>query len=361
MIFHHPSVWLLLLLLTLPLLGWRMRRTRSALPHSTTAFLTAARGGLASWRWIVPAMRFAAMALLIVSVARPQIPDEHTRVYAEGIAIQLVIDRSGSMLGLDFEKDNKPISRLTAVKEVVEQFIAGGEELPGRPNDLIGLITFATYPDSVCPLTLDHGHLVNSVRQVEVSEDDRNRATAIGDAIALGVERIRGLDRRTDLLQQQRIKSRIMILLTDGENTHGDIEPITAARMAETFDIRIYTIGAATERTLVPIPDVNPFTGQRVIRQARLNFDEATLKQIAEITGGEYFRATDSESLREIYGLIDELERTEVQQRRYLDYLELAVQPLELNGVSMPPLLVFVLVLLAMEATLASTRFRRIP
>lgn len=359
MIFQQPSVWFLLLLLALPLLWWRSRRARSAMPFSSTAGVESVPPSWAVYaRWIVPVLRYAALILLIIAVARPQKANERTPIFTEGIAIQLVIDRSGSMLAMDFEKNGEPVDRLTAVKDVVDEFIQGGDDLPGRPNDLVGLIVFGTFADSVCPLTLDHTHLVQTVESVEVPDEDDERGTAIGDAIALGVERIRGLEKRRDIKQDMGIKSRVMILLTDGQNTSGDIDPMTAAEMAKAFDIKIYTIGAGTDRAFAPMPSRDPFTGRTVYRPMPVSIDEATLKQIAQLTGGEYFRATDSNSLKDIYEVIDRLERTEIEQRRYMDYRELAVQSIDLNGLNFPPVLLMVLVLLGVETALASTRFR---
>lgn len=362
MTLHQPSAWLLLALLLLPVLWWRARRTEASLPFSNIMPLSKVAPSMwERFRWIVPATRFIAVSLLIVALARPQLADERTPIRTQGIAIQLLIDRSGSMQAMDFEADSQRVDRLSAVKVVVEEFVVGGDELPGRPHDLIGVIAFATYADSICPLTLDHAHLIDTVRQIEVPSDESNRATAIGDAIALGVERIRGLERRTDIRDAQGIKSRVMILLTDGENNAGDIDPITAARMAEAFDIRVYTIGAGTERAYAPIPTTDPFSGRTVMRNVRVSIDEDTLKEIAQITGGQYFRATDSSSLEEIYANIDELERTEIEQQRYYDYRELAVQPIPLNGVDLPPLLAVVLVLIGIEVLLRTTRFLTIP
>ncbi len=362
MTFHHPSIWFLLGLLLLPLLWWRMTRSQPAMSYSSIAPLQKIQPGIAvHLRWIIPIIRIAALGLLIVALARPQKTNERAPIISEGIAIELIIDKSGSMKAMDFELDGERVDRLAAVKNVVEEFVVGGEDLPGRHNDLIGVISFATYADSSCPLTLDHAHLIETVKQVEVPALESERATAIGDAIALGVERIQGLQRRTDLGQDQRITSRVMILLTDGENTAGDIDPILAAQMAEAFDIRIYTIGAGSDRSVAPVPTQDPFTGRTVLRNMRVSIDEDMLREIAKTTGGRYFRATDSESLREIYAMIDDLERTEIQQLRYFDYRELAVRSIPVNGFNLPSLLAMVVVLLAAETALRSTRLQTIP
>jgi len=364
MTFHHPSVWFLLLLLLLPLLWWRWwgGRRRAAVSFSSLQPLARIP---ATWamrlRWIVPALRSAILVLLIMCLARPQKADERTRVFTEGIAIQLIVDRSGSMRAMDFLVDQRRVSRMDVVKTVVEDFVTGGEELPGRPDDLIGLITFASFADSLCPLTLDHGHLVDAVRRTGVAGEAEGQATAIGDAIALGVERMRGLEQRADLRAGPLIRSKIMILLTDGEQNAGDIDPITAAEMAAAFDIRIYAIGAGTDSARAPILVTDPFTGRQMMDSVPVSIDEETLKRIAEITGGQYFRATDRQSLQDVYARIDELERTEIEQRRYTRYTELAVEPTRLAGLPVPPLLRLVLLLLVAEVLLANTRFRSLP
>ncbi|MDY7110087.1 MAG: VWA domain-containing protein [Planctomycetota bacterium] len=364
MTFHHPSVWFLLLLLILPLLWWRWSggRRRAAVTFSSLAPVEAIRP---SWavrlRWLVHALRSVVLIGLIVVLARPQRADERTRIFTEGIAIQLVVDRSGSMRAMDFRIDGRRVTRMEAVRDVIRDFIEGGEDLPGRPDDLIGLITFASWADSLCPLTLDHAHLADAVAQTDIASEQEGRETAIGDAIALGVERMQGLEQRPDLHAGPAIKSRVMILLTDGEHNAGDIDPLTAAEMAAAFDIRIYTIGAGTDRASAPIMVTDPFTGRDVMRHVRVSIDEETLKRIADLTGGQYFRATDENSLRGIYARIDELERTEIEQRKYTRYKELSVEPVRLGGFPVPPLVIVVLVVLALEVLLANTRFRTLP
>jgi len=362
MTFHQPSAWLLLLVLALPFIWWQQRggRRRGALAFSSIGPLVAAGGSWAvSLHRVVPALRSAAIILLIICVARPQKPNEQTRVLIEGIAIQLVVDRSGSMLAQDFQLDNRGVSRLDVVKAVVRDFVGGSDRLQGRPDDLIGLITFATYADSLTPLTLDHDFLLRAVASTEVSPSNEDRATAIGDAIALGVERMAGLDQRES--GDARIKSKILVLLTDGESNAGDIDPITAAKMAAAFDIKIYTIGAGTDAAFAPVPTIDPFTGRTIFRNIPVSMDEETLREIAAITSGRYFRATDRESLEQVYAQIDELERTSIEQKRFTDYKEIAVESVRLGGLTLPPLLSVVVVLLGTGLLLANTRLRRIP
>jgi Ca-activated chloride channel family protein len=356
MSFHHPSIWCLLLVVVTPLAWWRWwsARRRGAVVFSAVG--AAVRAG-PSWavrtRWIVPALRTLAVLLLIVCLARPQMTDEEMRIFTEGIAIELVVDRSGSMQEQDFTINGKPATRLQVVKMVVERFIKGGEGLPGRPDDLIGLIAFGTYADSRCPLTLDHDHLVETVRRVEPAQIRSESQTAIGDAMALGVERLRGLERRASLASLHTIKSKVLVLLTDGESNAGVIDPLTAAEMAAALGIKVYTIGAGSEI------DMRDLFRNPLGRQAGL--DEETLQQIADLTGGRYFRATDTRSLEDIYRTIDELERTEIEHQRYREYTELAVTSTHLGRVALPPLLAIVFVLLAAETILARTRYRTLP
>jgi len=364
MTFHQPSAWLLLLLVLLPLLWWRRSRGRMRSTIVFSSIEPLQRAGT-TWavrlRWVVTAVRDVALVLLIVCVARPQKANERTRVVTEGIAIQLVVDRSISMLATDFELDGRRANRLDAVKTVVREFIDGGDRLPGRPDDLIGMITFASYADSRCPLTLDHGHLLDAVDQTEVSSNADNLSTAIGDAVALGVERMISSDERADLAGDRRIKSKVMILLTDGEHNAGDIDPITAAKMAAAFDIKLYTIGAGTDQGFQRVRWHNGETGRDQIVNIRATIDEETLGEMAEITGGRFFRAHDSETLQDVYARIDELERTEIEQQRYSDFREMSVEAVHLGRVALPPLLSVVLVLLALNILLANTRFRTLP
>jgi Ca-activated chloride channel family protein len=355
MTFHQPSAWLLLLLAVLPALWWwwaRRRRRRGLRFSSVSIAERAGRSWAVRLRWVVPALRSSALAVLIVCMARPLKANERANVRREGIAIEMLIDRSGSMETDDFIVGGRATTRLDVVKSVVESFITGGDDLPGRPDDLIGLIAFATYADSTCPLTFDHDHLVEVVRQTEIPRIREEQNTAIGDAIALGVERMRRIDERIDIGSDVVIRGKVMILLTDGENTAGDIHPIRAGDLAASFGIKIYTIGAGSDR---------PPSLRQMMRGRTGGIDEATLKEIAARTGGKYFRATDTESLRSIYAEIDDLERTEIEQRRFTEYKDLSVESVRLGPVRLPPLIAVVLVLLMMEIALACTRFRTLP
>jgi len=355
--------WFLPLILLAPLAALRFLapRRRVRIGYSSAAIAAAAGTSfVVRLRWIVPALRAAAITLLVLCLARPVIANQQTKVFVEGAALQLVVDRSGSMRALDFRLDGQTTNRLDAVKSVATAFIQGGAELAGRPDDLVGLITFARYADSLSPLTLDHGYLVDVLKKVQPASEQSEDGTAIGEAVALGVDRLRDAMKNAPKDKgRQPIQSAAMILLTDGENNAGDIDPRVAADLAATYGIKIYAIGVGTHGT-APFPmGTDPF-GRPVIRNIPVTIDEELLKDLAKRTGGEYFRATDTNSLRGIYEQIDKLEKTKTEQRQSMHYTDLAVQSARFGGVTIPALLGGVLLLLCGELILSSTRFRSV-
>jgi Ca-activated chloride channel family protein len=337
MTFANPIWLVLLLLIPLGLLP-RRKRTRAAIQFPSASLLTEIRPSL--WQrlaWLPAAIRMGALGFLVVALARPQRPNQRTRVYSEGIAIQMVVDCSGSMQIEDFELNGKPATRLDAVKDVFKRFVEGGGALQGRPDDLIGLVKFANFPDVQCPLTLSHEALSHEIAALKtaIPSDD---GTNIGDAIAWGLED----------LKSAKANSKVMILLTDGMNQPAPIEgmsqpldPIEAATISQGLGIKIYTIGAGSTGGLARMK------GQ-IVRVPPV--DEHLLQQIAELTGGKYYRASDTEGLRQIYGEIDRLEKTVSESMVYLDYQEL-----------FPVLAWSGLALLCVEQLLVATRLRRIP
>lgn len=348
-----PAALLLLPLALLP--WWRLldRRMRPEMIYSSVDLARASVGG--AWRHVrtLPnILRTLAIAILVLCLARPGTADEETRVFVEGVAIQMLVDRSSSMQALDFTLDGRPVDRLAAVKSVARDFVSGGDGLPGRPDDLIGLVGFAGYADSLCPLTLDHQHLLGALSTIRLAETQGEDGTAIGDAIALAVERLRDVEDRRE------VKSRIVILLTDGENTAGDLDPLVAAEIARTYGIKIYTIGVGT-RGVAKVPV--RMMGRTVLRNMPVSIDEETLREVARTTGGTYFRATDTDSLVEIYETIDELEKTRTEQRRYRQFDDFATGSFRVAGVPFPPLLTLPMLLLAAALLLSSTRLGRIP
>ena len=308
--FYHA--WFLVLALSCIPVYLLARRAPGDLVYSSLDVLPA-RGS--SWRTrfsFVPSLLLAlAAAALGVAFAGPRIPDPNSRITHEGIAIMMVVDTSGSMRALDLSTEEEERTRLDALVHVFEEFVAGGEELAGRPDDAIGVVSFARYADTRCPLTLDHGNVLRIARDLSIVEDREEDGTAIGDGLALAVERLR----------ESEAKSRVAILLTDGVNNAGEEAPTAAAELAATHDVKIYTIGAGT-MGMAPVRVQDPFTGQMVLQPMAVEIDEATLREIADRTGGSYFRATDAESLHEIYREIDHLERTELIEERYVRHDE---------------------------------------
>jgi Ca-activated chloride channel homolog len=359
--FYSP--WYLLLLLLLPVVGWRLwssSRTFSV-PFSSTHFAIGLRQ---TWRqrlaWLPAALTLAALAVGIVALARPREGREQTVVDSEGIAIEMVVDLSGSMRAMDFQIGGQHVDRLTAIKNVAGRFVQGDDathkkdnKLAGRTSDLVGLITFARFADAILPPTLDHAFVLDQLNHTQIVTHRADDGTAIGDAVSLAVEKLTRLDNK----KQEKVKSKIVILLTDGENNAGDFDPVQAAELAKTKGIKIYTIGVGT-RGSAPVPVRNPFTGEQQIQWVDVDIDEATLQKVAAATGGKYFRATDTETLDSIYREIDQLEKTKVESRQFVDYRELAVQPIHANGWNFPPLVLIAFGLLSARLLLTNTLFR---
>ena len=302
--FVHPELlWLLVLLPLLALLHGR-RGPAPALLFSSISIARAIAGNRkARPGKLLGLLRLTAVALIILAMARPQWGNTTTEIEASGIDILLAVDVSGSMEARDFTLNGRAANRLDVVKSVVAKFIKE------RPNDRIGLVAFAGRPYMVCPLTLDHDWLQQRLDSLNTGmiED----GTAVGSAIASGVNRLRGRD----------AKSRIMILLTDGMNNAGKVAPLTAAEAAETMGIKVYTIGAGT-RGEAPMPVKDQFGRERLMR-VKVNIDEETLSQVAEITGAKYFRATDTRSLQQIYDEINGMEATTRTIKNFSRYREL--------------------------------------
>ena len=243
--------------------------------------------------------RLAIISLIILALARPRLSDTIRETKTEIIDILLVIDQSSSMLAQDF----KP-NRLEAAKDVAKTFIKD------REGDRLGIIVFAGESYIQCPLTRDIDVLLEFTDEIEIIDREHD-GTAIGMAIANSINRLR----------ESEAKSKTIILLSDGSNNQGELEPVTAAELAAKFDIKIYTVAAGTHG-LAPYP-VTDAWGRQVIQKVQVDVDEESLKEIAEITGGKFFRATDKESLKKVYEEIDTLERTEIEVTEYQNYTEL--------------------------------------
>lgn len=305
--------WLLLLLLAIPLVAYLRgkRGLSAALTFSSTSTLraigkqSAARAGK-----ILRALIFATLAIFIIGLARPQLGKSLTQVEASGIDIMLVLDVSGSMLTRDFTIGGDEAARLDAIREVTRKFIEG------RPNDRIGIIAFAGRPYVVSPMTLDHDWLLQNLERVRIGlvED----GTAIGSAMASAANR----------LNDKHSKSRVLVLLTDGENNAGKISPNTAAEAVKALKIHFYAIGAGING-IAPAPiytSRGPMTdaiGNILYQNQRVEFNEAGLKEVARIADGKFYRATDTKSLEQIYADIDKLEKSTVAVKKYQQYRDL--------------------------------------
>jgi Ca-activated chloride channel homolog len=317
--FGLAAPWFLLLLIALPFLWKRYQHSESLrFSKMKVPSLPNSRGipasGRVKWRKVPVVLRLAALALLIFALARPQKPLGTTPLSTEGIDIMLSLDISSSMLAQDFKPD-----RLQAALEVGKDFIRK------RPNDRIGMVIFAGESFTQCPLTTDHQVLLHLLENVNIKmlED----GTAIGMGLATAVNRLR----------QSESKSKVVILMTDGVNNSGYIDPQTAMEMAINAKVKVYTIGIG--RTgVAPYPVSDPYTGRTVLREMEVQIDEELLQQIASGTGGRYYRAEENRQLENIYKTIDELERSEIKMTGYTPKKELFL-----------PFVVLALMLLLME------------
>jgi len=317
--FREP--WLLLTALAAIPVFLLARRAPGRVQFSSFRILPGQAG---SWRtrlaWIPDALVALAAVALAVALAGPRIGEHFSRIEREGIAIMMVLDTSGSMAALDLSTEKRERTRLEAVQDVFEQFVVGGDGLPGRPDDAIGVVSFARFADTACPLTLDHTNVTAVALGLEIVTARSEDGTAIGDALGLAVERLR----------KSPARSRIAVLLTDGVNNAGLESPNAAAELARTQNVKVYTIGAGTTG-VAPVRVRDPFSGREVLRSMPVEVDEATLKEIAKRTGGEYFRATDAEGLEAVYREIDRLERTKITEERSRQYREYFNLPLALG------------------------------
>lgn len=358
--FATPIAFFLLIIIVAALLvqaRWRRR------PAQLMSSIDLMRGVKPSLRqrllWIPPLFRVICLALLVVAIARPQDGFGIVRTSADAVAIEIVVDRSSSMEEpMAFE--GRRASRFTVVKQLIREFVLGdGDSLDGRPYDPIGLITFARFAETVCPLTRAHDALAGLMEQTEMVRFRAEDGTAIGDAIALAAARLRTAE--DDLLAQYNnaasdsdataeastpestIKSKIIILLTDGRSNAGDLTPVDAAELAAEWGVKIYAIGIGNSPNAQGLPRGMRFS-------MRSGVDEGMLRQIAEITGGRAWVAESAETLRAVYEEIDALEKTEVHSIEYTNFDE-----------RFTPFAALALALLGAEALLTSTLLRRSP
>ena len=337
--FADPE-WLLLLvpLALIPLLQRRWRRPVAIGLPAVEGLELLATSPAVRLHEALPWLRFTAVAAAILALARPQSSFEVPQTRREGIAIAIAIDVSSSMSAIDLRLGDQPTSRLDVVKAGFRDFVLGTGNGTGRDGDTIGMVTFARFADIRVPPTLDHEALVRALDEVEIVAFPLEDGTAIGD----------GTLRAIEMLRKTPTVSRVLILLTDGSNNVGKTEPQVAARIAAAFGIKIYTIGAGTNGTAaypVPGPD-----GTVEYRTSPVSIDETALQEIARLTDGRYFRATDETALRGIYAEIDQLEKSRILVEHDLRRIE-----------AFPILAGLALLLLVSEFVLRETRLQTIP
>lgn len=369
--FQFPLAFLILPLAFF-LVWWSGRKRGSAgIRFSSVRFAASSGTSLKTRLRRLPLIiRILALLLLTIGLARPQQGREEVRDVNKGIAIEMVVDRSGSMAE-ELIYQGTQLSKLEVVKRVFREFILGnGKDLKGRPSDLIGMVAFARYAETICPLTLSHEALERFIESIQVVSRRNEDGTSIGDALALAAARLqkaeetlksaRGTpsapkpdetadgseDKLPASVKDYQIRSKVVVLLTDGQNNAGKRSPMEAARMAREWGIKVYAIGIGGRESFVtvktPLGDYKMPGGESV--------DEATLKAIAQETGGAFWLADSAEKLHAIYGEIDKLERTELESIHHIDYAE-----------RFAPFALAALILLVLEQILISTVFRRIP
>ena len=330
---RFESPWWLLGLLLLPLIAWMRRRwaREATFVYSSVGLvkgitsLSRSRAGT-----VLRGMRWASMALVFVALARPQSGEGKAPVRASGVDIAVAVDLSGSMLAEDFELNGERVNRIAIAKDVLRSFVEQ------RPSDRFGLVVLAGRAYIAAPPTLDHDFLLRNLTRLDTLNE---QGTAIGSALSTAVNRLRDLPS----------KSRIVVLMTDGQNNSGNIPPLTAADAAKALGVKVYTIGVGTRGTAPTPVGYDPF-GRKVYRQVPVDIDEDTLTQIAERTGGKYYRADTTKTLRSIYAEIDRLEKTEMETQKFASWEELM-------GYAAVP----ALVLLILEMLLANTVWRKLP
>jgi Ca-activated chloride channel family protein len=346
--------WALALIVLVPLLVWwsGRRRARAVVVYSSLGLVVPlGRTWRQRLRWLPVAMLALGMIALIIALARPRYGVGEVRTTANGSALLMVVDRSASM-GLPFEFQGQMGRRIDAVKVVFKEFIEGnGRDLAGRPEDLIGLVAFARFADTICPLVRIHETLVQLVEKMELADQRWEGGTAIGDGLALGATRLKKAEE--DLLAREKnpqdpeftIKSKAIVLLTDGDENVGDVDARSASEMCEEWGIKIYAIGIGDDRGgFIETP-----AGRLAVPRGG-GFDEQLMKDITTKTGGRYWRADTGEALRRIYAEIDALEKTEIKSKEFTSYRE-SFAPWAAAGAG----------LLAASMFLSATIFRRSP
>ncbi len=335
--FAHP-LWLWLLPLAVVFFVWNIKNNRVVLVSDLAGW----SAGPVSWRvrlmWVVPFLLSCGLALCIVAASSPRIGNRQTEIKKDGIAMMMVVDTSSSMLALDMDNDRQEETRLDVVQKTVVNFVQGGDGFTGRSNDMVGLIRFAGFADTACPLTFDHLNLSTIAHGLEITRKQEEDGTAIGEALTLAVSR----------LNDAPAESKVIVLLTDGSNNAGQETPEVAASLAESQSIKIYSIGVGSNG-MAPIRITDPRTGRSRVTTMPVQIDDELLEQISTQTGGQYFRATNREGLQRIVERIDALEKTTMEEKRYREYTEY-----------FPMLLLLALASIVLSSVLEYTTFRRV-
>jgi Ca-activated chloride channel family protein len=350
---HSP--WALMLVIPVAaILAWRHIRPSKQGSLHFSFVKNAARSGrsLRQRLALLPTIiRVLALLCLIIAIARPQTGQQQIRDTSRGVAIEMVVDRSGSM-GAEMAYQGQTMTRLDVVKKLFLDFVLGnGDTLPGRPNDLIGMISYARYPDTVCPLTLAHGALPLFVKNTQRVHQKSEDGTAIGDALALAAARLKTAEadlKKSAYLNKStyHIKSKIVILLSDGVNNTGKRTPSEAAQLAKKWGIKVYTIAVGGGESMASVR--TPFGVFKMPGGVEVDLD--TLKSIAKTTGGLFYEAGNAESLNTIYQKIDALETSEIASVRYLNYRE-----------DFLPFALAAFILISLEIIMRNTLFRKAP
>lgn len=333
MTFAHPYFLLLLLLLPVAALLKGGRGQPPAFVYSSVQLLRAVTNVTRSraGAWLM-ALRWLVLALFIVALAQPRFTKfDTTKATASGVDIVVAFDLSGSMAAEDFEIRSQRVNRVQMAKAVLEKFITK------RPSDRIGLVAFGTQAFIASPITLDHDFLLKNLERLDLNSINGNQ-TAIGSALSTAVNRLREL----------KSKSKIVILMTDGQSNAGKIAPLTAAEAAQALGVKVYTIGVGTQGQ-APMPATDMF-GRRGYQMVPVDIDEATLQKISDMTGGKYYRADNADKFEAIYSEIDKLEKTEADVKKFAQHTELFAWLIALG-----------IVLLTAEVALGQTVFRRLP
>jgi len=331
---------------------WLLRRQRNADVRVNVEYR---RTSLApTWRltlrWLVPAFGWLGLAALLWAAMAPADWKGSTWVDSEGVAIELVVDRSGSMLADDFTLDGRRVTRLEAVCEAAGRFIVGeGESSSRRGGDSIGLVTFAAEPEVACPLTIDHEAVIARLERTQAAKDYREDGTAIGDAWALAVAELRSLEQSLSGKNGDRRFTKVAILLTDGQQNAGRLTPAQAAELAKHFGVCTYMIGL----------DLKDLAGEAA--RQRVAKESERLASFCAATGGRLYMVSDMRSLRRVYAEIDALERSKTGRQRLSVERHWAVEWFELGPFGVPPLALIALVLLSLETVLARTLFLVVP